>query len=147
MPKLTLPSPRLYLSVAGANPAAGAEWFQAVPADKAWRLQSINVQLVTDATVATRTMRIIIDDGANTLFLLAAIDNQVASLTYNYECAVFGYQPAIHAPAGLASSAYIPLPDNLWLPANARVRSSTLNMVAGDNYSAPRFLVEEVGYP
>ena len=146
MPKLITPNTGILVSVAGTNPAAGADWSQTVTANKRWRIQSIRFQLVTDATVATRTVRILFTDGTNTFFLLPAVDVQIASLTYNYECVVDGYQRALHVPGVGAPSAFIPIPNNLWLTGGYVMRTSTINLQAGDDFGAPRFLVEELGY-
>lgn len=54
--------------IVGANPAAGAEVSETVPAGETWCLLGVRVTLVTSATVATRQPILTLDDGTNIFF-------------------------------------------------------------------------------
>jgi hypothetical protein len=125
-------------SVTGTNPAAGAEVSETVPTGARWRLRGLRAQLVTDATVATRRVHLVVDDGTNTLIDQALADTQTASLTRNYNLAPYQY-----APAAAAAEIYGPLPGDLVLRPGWRVRTATDNLAVGDNWGAPQLYVEE----
>jgi len=126
-------------SVLGTDPAVGVEVSETVPTNTRWLLRGMRVTLVTDATVIARTVRLLIDDGANTLFLLPAQTNQSASYSFNYHAVPLGYQPAA---VGLEIT--IPLPPvGILLLQGWRIRTLTSNFQVGDDYGAPRMLIEE----
>jgi hypothetical protein len=120
----------------GADPAAGAEWSVTVEAGKVWELLSVFASLVTDATVATRAVRLQLGDGGVTYLDLVAADTQVASLTRRYAWLPTG--AAYASASGIVS----PLP-RLILEPGWTLASVTDNLAAGDNWSAPRLLVVE----
>mgnify|MGYP001571786480 CR=1 FL=1 len=125
-------------SVAGADPAAGAEWSITVPVDARWRLISVTATLVTDATVAGRLPLIIVDDGANNLLVVAAQATLPASST-----GIYSMGAGQGLAGAIATVQALPAPEDLYLSAGFRVRSSTSLIQAGDNWTAPRALVEE----
>jgi len=139
-------------TVTGANPAAGAEASDAVPTNAVWRLLSYSIVLVTDATVANRFARLMIDDGATTnrRWLGSAVTTaQTAALTYAH---LFqrGYggmntdQGTQEDPAGTVFGIVAgTLPDLDPLLEGYRLRTVTTGLQAGDNYAAPIFQVEE----
>jgi hypothetical protein len=126
------------VSVTGTTPGAGAEISEVVPASALWRLISFRYQLTTAATVATRQSDLLIDDGANTFAELATSDTQVASLVqiYNWVDGAGG----LAVQNGIATN---PGPRQMFLPAGFRIRTHTFNLQAGDQYTAPQYLVEE----
>ena len=126
-------------SVAGTNPAAGAEISETVPTGKRWRVLGLQFSLVTSATVANREVVIVVDDGTNTLFQSPSGANHAASLTWAYSAAAVG-QPVAGATATTVRQINFP---PLLLPAGARIRTATTNIQAGDDYGAPRLLVQE----
>jgi hypothetical protein len=126
-------------SVAGTDPAAGAEISETVPAGKRWRVLGIQFTLVTNANVANREPVIVVDDGTNTLFQSPAGANHAASLTWAYSASNVG-QPVNGTTATTVRQMNLPA---LLLPAGSRIRTSTTNIQAGDNYGAPRLLVQE----
>ncbi len=130
--------PGVMRSIAGTNPAAGAEASEAVPTDARWRLSTLRVQLVTSAAVAARRVHLLVDDGATVLLDLAAADTQAASLTRNYNVAADGF-----ARAAQTNEIYLPIPPGLVLPQAYRIRTSTENLQAGDDFGAPQLAVEE----
>jgi len=123
---------------AGTNPAAGVEIVVTVPTGAYWRIISFRAQLVTDATVATRQVHLLFDDGATTLFFRPAQTTQIASLTRNYDALSMGYEAVAVLP-----QIAIELPPNLILPAGYRIQTATDNFAAGDNWGSPQLFIEE----
>lgn len=122
----------------GTDPAANVEISETVPANTRWALWSFFAALVTDANVANRTVTLIIDDGANVVWQQDASAAQAAGLTRQYEAFNFG------AAADLVGSTFrLPAPFPIVLPAGFRIRTSTANRQAGDNWGAPLLVIEE----
>lgn len=125
-------------SITGTNPAAGAEISETVPTGARWLLRGFTAALVTNATVATRRVALLLDDGAATLIALQATDGQAASLTRSYSGPNVGsYVVAQTSTLGLPFQQGIPL------IAGARIRTVTANLDPGDDWGAPQLLVEE----
>jgi hypothetical protein len=125
-------------SITGTDPAAGVEISETVPTGVRWRVISFTATLVTDATVANRIPRLQVDDGANVVATVTSTVGQTASVTAAWSWADWG---AI--PTSLTNANMQPLPANLWLPPGYRIRTLTAAIVAGDNWGAPQYLVEE----
>lgn len=117
--------------VSGSDPAAGAESTITVPAGEVWELIGFEVTLVTDATVANRRPRIVLDDGTTEFFRQAAGADITASLT----TIVVGSGASVASLA--AGVAHIPLAPGVILGPSYRIRTLTLNLQAGDNYGVP----------
>lgn len=130
--------PGILSSVAGTNPNAGVEVIEAVPANARWRLRALRASLVTDATVITRTVNVIIDDGTTTLLNFPGVTTQIASLTRAYNVAEYGFQPA-----AVGTDIFFYIPFVIALFQGWRIRTSTTNLQAGDNWGAPQLEVEE----
>lgn len=127
-------------SIAGTNPAAGVEISETVPAGVRWRISAVRFTLLTDSTAANRTLFLVFDDGADPSFITMMTQAaQPASTSRVYH--FFLDMPAAEVVAG--GNAYLPLPDELWLPAGFRMRTLTTSFQAGDDYTAPEFLIEE----
>jgi hypothetical protein len=126
------------VSVTGTTPGAGSEINETVPAGVIWQLKTFIYKLTTSATVANRTSHLIIDDGANVLLNSASVIAQVASngLTYNTGDDAFSLTVADNM-VWLQSVASLRL-----LP-GYRLRTLTTNLQAGDQYTAPQYLVTE----
>jgi hypothetical protein len=125
-------------SIAGTDPAANVEISETVPAGVRWRILSFWFAFTTSVTVANRTPRIVIDDGATEYFRAGSGILQTASTTAVYEASA---APPIGAAGGGPNM--IGLPYNIVLPAGHRIRTSTVSMDATDNYAAPQYVVEE----
>ncbi len=124
-------------SITGTDPAAQTEILEVVPDRRRWRLFGLNFELITDATVITRSVILTIDDGISDLLAYQFTTTQIASLTRSYN--LWSYS----APEVLTGDRiYAPFPP-LILPAGFRLRTATASFQAGDNYSAPQLLVEE----
>lgn len=124
--------------VLGTNPAAGVQVQETVPSMAIWRLISMRVVYVTDATVANRNLNLTIDDGANVYFSLEHNTVATASATWLFTLAVGatdGYRSTFEMHNNL--------PDNLILPAGHRITINARNFTAGDDFAAPVMYVEE----
>ncbi len=130
--------PGMLRSVTGTNQAAGTEVTESVPTNARWRLRSMRVTLVTDATVVTRTVNFLIDDGSNTLLNFPGVTTQAQTLTRAYNLAEYGFQPSA---VGTDIFFYIPFLVKLFQ--GWRIKTSTTNFQAGDNWQAPQMEVEE----
>ncbi len=125
-------------SITGTNPAAGAEISETVPTGALWRLIALYAPLVTDATVANRSPILLIDDGALPVWRADARLAQTATQTIYWMAGdgLAGLQRAVDTEMWS-------LPTHMLLGAGYRVRTSTYNLQAGDNWGAPQMLVEE----
>jgi hypothetical protein len=130
--------PGVLRSIAGANPAVGAEISETVPAGTRWRLVSFTAVLVTSAVAGNRFPAITIDDGVNTLVALGANVSVGPSgggrYTWGAGAGAFG---------STANGNLGTIPDNIALTPGYRLRTSTTSLDAGDDWSAPQYLVEE----
>lgn len=135
----SLEGPGFVRNILGTDPAAFFEIGISVPNNARWRLLALRVNLVTDATVANRQVQLQFDASGNGTYLFAtAINAQTASSTVTYQFGQFGSARA----TTFNNVQEIPIPPII-LPAGSTIVSVTNNMQAGDNYGAPRILVEE----
>lgn len=122
-----------------ANPAAGAEFTLRTPGESIWRVLSVRFRFTTDATVAGREVALIADDGTNAYWQTAVDGGQAASLGTDYAT-----NQAFNVTGG--ANVFRPLnypPEGLWLGPGNRLRTSTLNIQAGDQFSAIVAQVQE----
>src|SRR6266487_810854 len=125
-------------TLVGANPAAGAEFSQTVPAGQTWLLYAVRAQLITSIAVANRRPSLFIDDGTNNIMKLYVNQQQAASLTINFDwVAGIGINQNQFGTDVLAA-----LPYPLYLPSGYRIRSSTDNIDVADDWGAPVFFME-----
>lgn len=130
--------PGVIRSITGSDPAAAAEILETVPTNARWKLLGFRATLVTDANVANRLPRLVVDDGSAILLRAESINFQVASTTMAHWAAV--------GLAKIATASQDPqwgFPVGLALPGGFRLGTSTVALQAGDNWSAPQLLVEE----
>ena len=125
-------------SITGTDPAAGAEISETVPTGARWRLRALRVALTTDATVANRLTTLDIDDGTTQIMRIEGPAVIAASTTRG-----LNYGIGFPSRAQLNGNELVPLPSDVVLGAGFRIRTTTLNLQAGDNYAAPQLLVEE----
>lgn len=134
----SLSGPGMLRSITGTNPAAGVEISETVPTAARWRLASMRAQLVTDATVASRRPQLIVDDGTTELFRVIPNVTQAASTTKNWQ-----FLDSFPSTGFDLNDAFSNLPPGLFVFAGWRIRTSTIDLAAGDNWGAPQLLVEE----
>ena len=125
--------------ITGTDPAAGIEISETVPTNARWLLRSVLFTLVTSAAAANRRVYLSLTDGTTEFFTLPSQDLQVASETQDYSWgARLGYERT--APVAGGINLGIPL---VPLGEGYVIRTVTGALQAGDNYGAPRLLVEE----
>jgi hypothetical protein len=125
-------------TIVGTDPAAGVEISETVPAGARWRLQTFGYTFVTDATVANRRPVFTVDDGANVLWEDFVNVAQTATQTVKYRAGATG------SAALYDTLAYrMVVPTWFLLAAGSRIRTVTAGLVAGDNFGAPIYSVEE----
>jgi len=125
-------------SITGTTQAAGVDIIETVPAGVRWRLFALRASLTTSVTVASRQVEFTLDDGVNIFFTADQPTGEVASNTYAYVMANYGY-----APAPGTFRIYTHIPDTFILLAGYRIRTSTGSLQAGDQWTAPQYLVQE----
>lgn len=126
--------------IPGTDPAPGAEISEVVPTGARWRLMSIGATLVTDATVQNRAPKLVIDIGSGSPFWTSITAGaQAASNTYSY---FYGAGMSFDSLNG--NQTFIQgIPNNLYMSAAWRFKTSTVLLQAGDNWGAPLYFVEE----
>ena len=137
-PKDSIEGPGFIRSVLGTNPAAGVEISETVPTNARWKLLSVFARLVTDGA-GTPTPGLLIDDGTNTLFFIRSTSSQAVSVTIDWS---WTHGLGV-AQIDVGSVRTMPLPIDIILPAGYRITTSTAGIDAGDDWAAPRLLVEE----
>jgi len=123
----------------GTDPAANVEITETMTAMT--KLYAVRFRLVTDANVANRTVNLIIDDGTNTIWQKVVGATQAASLTRDY---LFVPPPFTDQAAFDANGLIVSSLPNLPLLPNWRIRTSTTNRQATDNFGAPLLHVWEL---
>jgi hypothetical protein len=121
-----------------AAPAAGAEIVYVQATQTRFKVRMVGFSLVTSSTVATRGVRLVIDDGTHIIAQIPANATQAASLTYVYNGGAFPTNPA-----AIAGEYFIPLPPDLIIGSGHRLRTLTNNLQATDQYSALYMLGEQ----
>jgi hypothetical protein len=134
----SLENPGRLRSITGTNPAAGAEIIETVPTGARWRVIAGSFRFVTDATVSSRQPRLTITDGTNTIWAGEEAANVTASDDVRHNFGL-GTERLAH----LGDDRQYPFPTEMVLGAGFAIQTATLNLQAGDNFSALQFLVEE----
>ncbi len=122
----------------GVDPAAGVEIVETVPTETQWMLQGISFTLVTDATAVTREVVLTFDDGANVYARVPDSTGQAAGLTRTYNYGAGG-----ELIVGVVSTGRSFALPRIRQIAGHRFRTVTQNLQAGDNLSAPVYIVEQ----
>lgn len=125
-------------SITGTNPGLGVEVSETVPTNVRWRLKSLRVQLVNDATVASRAVSLEITDGTNTVAKFGAANAQTAGTTWTYTFADVGTNIA-----SISDQILIGIQSDLILLEGYTIKTSTNGLQAGDNFGAPQYVIEE----
>jgi len=123
----------------GANPAAGAEISQTVPASERWKIKSVTVTLVTSAVVANRLPRLIYTRSGTEYMRAPAGAVVAASITATLCWANFGM-----TQNNSVSAIQCSLPDAITLDLSDVIATSTLSLDPGDDYGAPVYAYERV---
>jgi hypothetical protein len=126
-------------AIVGSVPGAGNNFSETVPTGARWELLSLEAALINSATVANRTVALTIDDGAAIYFIDSPAFVTTASQTSAYSFAQGESKLVAPVLTGVMGN----LPGNNRLLAGHRIRSSVINLQAGDAFSAPNMLVRE----
>lgn len=131
-----------FRDITGTTPAAGADISEAIISASRWNVMSFSATLTTSATVATRTVSFILDDGSAILYAAEANTSQAASLVKRYTFAPVGAPlPSVNTP-NVVVPAPIGYRTTSGLNLFSRWRTITTNIQVGDQWSAPQYLVE-----
>jgi hypothetical protein len=122
-----------------ANPGAGADWtFISALGDRSV-VVSVEAVLTTAVAVANRVPHLQIQDTNNSIvFDVAAAAAQAASTVVRYSW-IAGVQPVINDGAAIA-----PLPENLILVVNHKIRTVTTAIQAADQWSAINIYIQSL---
>lgn len=125
-------------SITGTAPAVGADVSETVPSSVRWRLLSFTATLTTSAVVANRFPVYVIDDGANILFRSPPVASVPASTTVSLNLENVG-----STVGASVSTQVLPYDSSILLAASFRIRTVTSLIDAGDQWTAPHYLVQE----
>jgi hypothetical protein len=125
-------------TITGTTPGAGAEISEVVPAHARWKLLAFRFQLTTAVTVATRQADLVMDDGANIFAEVIPGTTQAASLVQ-----IYNYLPNVNVQPVANGIVNAPIPNDVFLSSGFRIRTHTFNLQAGDQYTAPQYVVQE----
>lgn len=126
-------------SITGTTPGAGVEITETVPTGARWQLLTFRYQLATSGTVANRQSSLLIDDGTTNLVYAGGNNTEAASSTYLYSYGT-GFGPLTGIPTNALGES---LPSPLFLGAGFRIKTQTIALQAGDQYSVVQYLVRE----
>lgn len=135
---LWLKAPTPTRAIVGTNPAATAEVAETVPAGSRWRLRSLSVSLVTNATAGTRGPALDILDGAGNELYRGGTATQAISLNIRHTWA-----SGISVMSSAVNGSIGPAPFDLLLLPTWQIKTLTGNIQTGDDYGAPAYVVDE----
>lgn len=124
--------------ITGTTPAAGAEISETVPAAVVWHVLAIHTKLTTAAGGGARYAQLAIDDGAHVYFESDPPINLGGGTYYDFNSGS-GVQRLTSAYDQLAWT----MPVFLKMAAGHRIRTSTVALAVGDQWSTPYILVEQ----
>jgi hypothetical protein len=123
----------------GTQPGVGLNASEAVPTGARWRLMTGQFTLACSAVAANRYVQIQITSAAGIVLRVPAQVAQTANITAVYFC---GSGMPIYVPVGDTKYS-VPIPNGMFIPAGGLIGTVTLNIDAGDQWSAPILLLEE----
>jgi len=127
-------------SITGSTPAPGVEISEIVGNQRRWNLLSLSATLTTNATVANRFPGFALDDGTNSLWFIRSNTAQVAGSFQGYKAG-----PGSQFYNDTQNNTIIPFPSPSLLSSGFHIKSTTVGLQAGDQWSAPQYLVQEWG--
>lgn len=136
---LPLDGPGALRSITGATPGAGADISETVPTGARWQLLDFRTKFVTSAVVANRNSILTLDDGANEYARYADNANTAASST------VFltWMTGSVGQNNGANNMRAIGIAGPQLLGAGHRIKTTTVNIDVGDQYSLVQYLTRE----
>lgn len=126
-------------AILGTTPAAGAEWIETVPTGARWELLSVFYGFTADATIAQRISDLVLRSSATNFLRLLSNASIAAAETW-----AISWAPNLPSIiyAGLFAAA-ASLPQRPILRAGDTFGSVTTGIQAGDQYTAPRYILRE----
>ncbi len=124
-------------SVLGTDPPVNTEILEIVPVNARWKLHTFVFEFVAAAGGAERTITVLIDDGVSILWSYTFAHTVLATETHIFQ---LSFTAAPESVSGLIVSATMP---TLPLSAGFRISTTTVNLAALDNFSAPQMLLKE----
>lgn len=140
VPKEVIDGAGTLRSITGATPALGAEISEAVPNNRRWQLLALSATIITSASGGNRTPTLTIDDGTNLFYQSFGYSSSAPSTTTRFTAS-----SVVPSQAFVSGSLLMGVPLPFPLKTGFRIRSVTLNLQAGDQWSAPQYLVQEWG--
>jgi hypothetical protein len=126
-------------SVAGTSPGVGTEISETVPTGARWELLAFRAILATSAVVATRQPMLVVDDGATELAYCPVNSSTGASTANRY-----GWWRGTPNATGVINNRIAAgIPHDFRLMAGARIKTLTLAIDVGDQWSGVQYLVRE----
>lgn len=130
----------------GVVPAVNTEPTITVPALEAWDIESIEVELVTDANVADRDLQVVITDSTGVEISRGPIDGTSipASQTVKYHLGQFATVPADTSTNHFDQIATAP---KIRVPPGGIITLETALLQAGDQYTAISVIATKYSLP
>lgn len=132
--------PGIIRVIPGTFPAVGNELQETVPSTRRWILLSLRITLTTSATVINRFPGFTLDDGTNIFFGTHSSNahTATAAISYNFSAGSQFYNDT-------QNTLILPAPNLIPLKVGFHIRTATINLQAGDQYSQPFYEVLEWG--
>ncbi len=127
------------VNVAGAEPAAGNIGEVVVPTGEIWLLKAAYMSMTASATVATRTAKLEIDDGAGGFQIAICAVSQTASQSRAYSFSTYGYDTVLTDTQVIQ----VNLPPNILVKAGGFIDFKFTNFQSGDNINNPIVTIEK----
>lgn len=137
-PPLPISTGRI-ITLASADPAAGAELTITVPTGVIWKVKNIRFQLVTAAAAASRRVHLVFTQQTSGIIDCFSSVDQIISQTRNYSAMPLGTNLSL----GDDNDIIIPIPANLLLGISDKITTETTALDAGDNFGIMQVTVEE----
>jgi len=125
-------------SITGSTPAAGANISETVPNNARWLLRAFTFSITNSATVANRVPLLQFTDGTNVF----AVCGANSALTAN-QTILASYTWGVPNQLPNATVLVTALSEFLFLSAGFKIQTAVANLQAGDQLTAPQYLVEE----
>lgn len=134
----TITAPGEIETVNISDPPAGGELSVTVPDYEIWHLNLFRMQMTTDSTNTTRTVQLIFESPGGIEMFRVEVAGKGQDETFQIEAAILGFDPA-----DIGNRLRECLPNRLWLPAGAVIKTETENIQTGDQFSGAIFFVEK----
>lgn len=125
--------------IVGSTPAPGSNIAEAVPFGARWKLLWLSAGFTTSAIVSNRYVQLRPGDGIQVYGFIFQQGPQTAGIS-----ATYFWAPTFTLGGDAANAFYCQaLPDDLVMTVNDTIKTGTINIQAGDQWTAPRFGVRE----